>query len=59
MRYPVRIVSIEARDIRFPTSRLPDGSDAMYPVLRTDADDGLEFPHGRAWAEGGLAVGGH
>src|SRR5437867_3258638 len=46
-----RIVSFEARDIRFPTSRLLDGSDAMhrdpdysaaYVVLRTDADDGLE-----------------
>ncbi len=45
------IVSLEARDIRFPTSRLLDGSDAMNPdpdysaayvVLRTDADDGLE-----------------
>src|SRR6266536_1372369 len=48
---PARIVSFEARDIRFPTSRLLDGSDAMhsdpdysaaYVVLRTDADDGLE-----------------
>jgi L-fuconate dehydratase len=48
---PARIVSFEARDIRFPTSRLLDGSDAMHPdpdysaayvVLRTDADDGLE-----------------
>ena len=45
------IVSLEARDIRFPTSRWLDGSDAMhtdpdysaaYVVLRTDADDGLE-----------------
>jgi L-fuconate dehydratase len=48
---PVRIVSLEARDIRFPTSRTLDGSDAMhhnpdysaaYVILRTDADDGLE-----------------
>src|SRR5881394_944540 len=48
---PARIVSFEARDIRFPTSRLLDGSDAMHPdpdysaayvVLRTDADDGVE-----------------
>src|SRR6266851_9503359 len=51
MKNPVRIISLEARDIRFPTSRLLDGSDAMHPdpdysaayvVLRTDADDGLE-----------------
>jgi hypothetical protein len=44
-----RIVSLEARDVRFPTSRWLDGSDAMhtdpdysaaYVVLRTDADDG-------------------
>ena len=46
-----RIVELQARDIRFPTSRSLDGSDAMNPdpdysaayvVLRTDADDGLE-----------------
>lgn len=46
-----RIVSVEARDIRFPTSRTLDGSDAMhtapdysaaYVVLRTDAGDHLE-----------------
>jgi L-fuconate dehydratase len=46
-----RITSLEARDVRFPTSRSLDGSDAMHPdpdysaayvVLRTDADDGLE-----------------
>src|SRR5436190_1182567 len=46
-----RIVSLEVLDVRFPTSRLLDGSDAMHPdpdysaayvVLRTDADDGLE-----------------
>jgi L-fuconate dehydratase len=46
-----RIVSLEARDVRFPTSRWLDGSDAMhtdpdysaaYVVLRTDADDGVE-----------------
>ena len=28
---PVRITSLEARDIRFPTSRSLDGSDAMHP----------------------------
>jgi L-fuconate dehydratase len=42
---------MEVIDVRFPTSRLLDGSDAMNPdpdysaayvVLRTDADDGLE-----------------
>jgi L-fuconate dehydratase len=47
---PIRIVSLEARDVRFPTSRFLDGSDAMhsdpdysaaYVVLRTDVD-GLE-----------------
>ena len=45
----LKIVRLEARDIRFPTSRWLDGSDAMhtdpdysaaYVVLRTDADDG-------------------
>ena len=55
-----RIVSLEARDIRFPTSRLLDGSDAMhtdpdysaaYVVLRTDADDGLEG-HGLTFTSG-------
>src|SRR5690349_25142406 len=51
MKHSLRILSLEARDIRFPTSRLLDGSDAMHPdpdysaayvVLRTDADDGLD-----------------
>jgi L-fuconate dehydratase len=46
-----RIISVDARDIRFPTSRTLDGSDAMhtapdysaaYVVLRTDAADHLE-----------------
>lgn len=46
-----RIVSVDARDIRFPTSRTLDGSDAMhtapdysaaYVVLRTDAHNHLE-----------------
>src|SRR6188472_1206668 len=46
-----RIVSLEVLDIRFPTSRALDGSDAMNPdpdysaayvILRTDAGDGLE-----------------
>src|SRR2546423_3599791 len=46
-----RITSLEARDIRFPTSLSFDGSDAMHPdpdysaayvVLRTDAGDGIE-----------------
>jgi L-fuconate dehydratase len=46
-----RITSLEARDIRFPTSLSFDGSDAMHPdpdysaayvVLRTDAGDGVE-----------------
>lgn len=47
----MRITSLQARDIRFPTSRSLDGSDAMhrspdyscaYVVLRTDSDTGLE-----------------
>ncbi|KXV04108.1 fuconate dehydratase [Caballeronia megalochromosomata] len=46
-----RITQIEVRDIRFPTSKSLDGSDAMnaapdysatYVVLHTDSPDGLE-----------------
>jgi L-fuconate dehydratase len=46
-----RIAELEVLDIRFPTSRALDGSDAMNPdpdysaayvILRTDAEDGLE-----------------
>ena len=46
-----RIVALDALDIRFPTSRSLDGSDAMNPdpdysaayvILRTDRDDGLD-----------------
>ncbi|MFF8653109.1 enolase C-terminal domain-like protein [Streptomyces huasconensis] len=46
-----RITAVDTYDIRFPTSRELDGSDAMnpdpdysaaYAVLRTDAGDGLE-----------------
>jgi L-fuconate dehydratase len=57
----MKIVSLEVRDIRFPTSRSLDGSDAMhqkpdyscaYVVLRTDSDDGIQgcgltFTNGR------------
>jgi L-fuconate dehydratase len=48
---PITITDVVARDIRFPTSRTLDGSDAMnrdpdysaaYAVLRTDSPDGLE-----------------
>jgi L-fuconate dehydratase len=48
---PITITDVVARDIRFPTSRALDGSDAMNPdpdysaayvVLKTDAPDGLE-----------------
>jgi len=48
---PTRITDVIARDIRFPTSRLLDGSDAMNPdpdysaayvVLKTDSASGLE-----------------
>ncbi|MHB1535350.1 MAG: enolase C-terminal domain-like protein [Acidimicrobiales bacterium] len=46
-----RVTEVEVRDIRFPTSRTGDGSDAMYTdpdysatyvIVRTDADDGHE-----------------
>jgi L-fuconate dehydratase len=45
-----RIVELEVRDIRFPTSLEKDGSDAMNPdpdysaayvILKTDRPDGL------------------
>src|SRR6266542_1576590 len=48
---PITITNVVARDIRFPTSRTLDGSDAMnrdpdysaaYVVLGTDHPDGLE-----------------
>ena len=48
---PITITDVIARDIRFPTSRSLDGSDAMNPdpdysaaycVLRTDSPEGLE-----------------
>ena len=51
---PTTITQVIARDIRFPTSRTLDGSDAMNPdpdysaayvVLKTDHPDGLEV-HG-------------
>jgi L-fuconate dehydratase len=56
----VRIVSMDTYDVRFPTSREFDGSDAMNPdpdysaayvVVRTDADDGHEG-HGFAFTIG-------
>ncbi|MGZ5178871.1 MAG: L-fuconate dehydratase [Ramlibacter sp.] len=48
---PITIQNVSVRDIRFPTSRSLDGSDAMnaapdysatYVVLETDSPDGLE-----------------
>ena len=48
---PITITDVVARDIRFPTSRSLDGSDAMnlapdysaaYVTLHTDSDQGLE-----------------
>src|SRR3954454_11252258 len=54
------ITDLETFDVRFPTSRELDGSDAVnvdpdysaaYVVLRTDADDGLEG-HGFAFTCG-------
>jgi L-fuconate dehydratase len=56
----VRIVSLEVRDIRFPTSLSLDGSDAMHPkpdyscayaVLHTDSPDGIEG-HGLTFTNG-------
>jgi L-fuconate dehydratase len=55
-----RVVSLDTYDVRFPTSRELDGSDAMNPdpdysaayvVLRTDASDGHEG-HGFAFTIG-------
>src|SRR5690349_5347737 len=55
-----RITAVDTYDVRFPTSRELDGSDAMNPdpdysaayvVLRTDARDGLEG-HGFAFTIG-------
>src|SRR5947199_9493337 len=57
---PTTITHIDALDIRFPTSRERDGSDAMspdpdysaaYAVLRTDRADGLEG-HGLTFTAG-------
>ncbi len=51
MKNSTRITDIEIKDIRFPTSRSLDGSDAMNPdpdysaayvILKTDHSDGLE-----------------
>ncbi|MCZ6692802.1 MAG: L-fuconate dehydratase [Bacteroidetes bacterium] len=56
----IRIVDIEAKDIRFPTSRSLDGSDAMNPdpdysaayvILKTDQPDG-PFGHGLTFTIG-------
>jgi L-fuconate dehydratase len=50
-----RIVAVDALDVRFPTSRRLDGSDAMnpdpdysaaYAIVRTDSPDG---PHGHGF----------
>jgi L-fuconate dehydratase len=55
-----RLTGVDAYDVRFPTSRELDGSDAMNPdpdysaayvVVRTDADDGHEG-HGFAFTIG-------
>jgi L-fuconate dehydratase len=56
----MRITALQTVDVRFPTSRRLDGSDAMNPapdysgayvILRTDAGDGLEG-HGFAFTIG-------
>src|SRR5919199_3654437 len=50
-RMTARVVAVEALDVRFPTSRTLDGSDAMnpdpdysaaYAIVRTDAGDGID-----------------
>ncbi len=47
---PIKIIDLTVHDIRFPTSRALDGSDAMNPapdysatyvILKTDAPPGL------------------
>jgi L-fuconate dehydratase len=57
---PIIITDVIARDIRFPTSRSLDGSDAMntapdysaaYVILRTNSPDGLEG-HGLTFTTG-------
>jgi L-fuconate dehydratase len=57
---PTRITALTVRDIRFPTSRHLDGSDAMnvapdysaaYVVLHTDRSDGVEG-HGLTFTTG-------
>ncbi|MEU2221556.1 L-fuconate dehydratase [Streptomyces sp. NPDC018347] len=59
-RTPARVTAVDTHDIRFPTSRELDGSDAMNPdpdysaayvVLRTDAADATEG-HGFAFTIG-------
>jgi L-fuconate dehydratase len=54
------IVALDVLDVRYPTSRTLDGSDAMnpepdysaaYAILRTDANDGLEG-HGMTFTIG-------
>jgi len=56
---PVRITAVDTYDIRFPTSRELDGSDAMNPdpdysaayvVLRTDSDEADGGPQGHGFA---------
>jgi L-fuconate dehydratase len=56
----IRILSLDARDIRFPTSLSLDGSDAMHPspdyscayaVLYTDSPHGIEG-HGLTFTNG-------
>ena len=63
----MKIVGLEVLDLRFPTSRTQDGTDAVhvdpdysaaYVILRTDADlegHGLTFTIGRGNEEIGRA----
>ena len=60
MTKPITITGVETVDVRFPTSRALDGSDAMnldpdysaaYVILRTDTSQGLEG-HGLTFTNG-------
>ncbi|NNE75792.1 MAG: fuconate dehydratase, partial [Pricia sp.] len=51
MSMPITITEVEVKDVRFPTSKSLDGSDAMNPdpdysaayvILKTDAENGVE-----------------
>ena len=62
----MRITGVKTLDIRFPTPRSLDGSDAMnadpdysaaYVILQTDSEDGIEG-HGLTFTIGAADLGG-